>query len=570
MACRFGLALLGCVSWWAPFAWGAPVTAGHAETATRKWLAICPRPMERQISQQIAQVRPYAGPDGETAYYVVSLKPAGFVILPADDLAGPILCFSTTGFYDPSEQNCLAALVSEDVKGRLSEARALQKAQARGQALPAHATGARARWDRLLEADSASEQEEPSITDVRVDPFVQSRWSQGSECGSYCYNYYTPNHYVCGCVATALAQTMRFHEHPLTGVGTASFTIRVCGISEPRSLRGGDGLGGPYNWADMKLDPDCSITTIQREAIGALCHDAGVAVKMDYCDSSGADTLMTAEALKNTFGYSNAVKGGKGTLNIGEGLIGMINPNLDAGFPVILGITGAGGHAIVADGYGYMSGVLYHHLNMGWAGSSDAWYELPNIRSYTSVYKCVYNIYVSGSGEIISGRVTKDDGSPLAGATVTAVRSGGGTYTDTTNSRGIYALVKVPSNSNYEISVAAENYEFTAQNISTSLSSNLSYTSGNVWGVDFVGQYVYVNPCPPLFGDSNSDNDVDQEDFGAFQACLGGAITREECICFDRDKDSHINNIDLTAFRNCMTGAALPSDPPIPPEGCSW
>ena len=45
------------------------------------------------------------------------------------------------------------------------------------------------------------------------------------------------------------------------------------------------------------------------------------------------------------------------TNNIGAGLAGMINPNLDAGFPVILGITGPdGGHAVVADGYGYDSG----------------------------------------------------------------------------------------------------------------------------------------------------------------------------------------------------------------------
>ena len=60
--------------------------------------------------------------------------------------------------------------------------------------------------------------------------------------------------------------------------------------------------------------------------------------------------------------------------------------------------------------------------------------------------ECVYNIWTNGTGEIISGRILcGGDGSPLAGAVVTAARSGGGTYTATSNARGIYALAQTPS-----------------------------------------------------------------------------------------------------------------------------
>ena len=46
----------------------------------------------------------------------------------------------------------------------------------------------------------------------------------------------------------------------------------------------------------------------------------------------------------------------------------IIYANLDAGYPVCLGIRGsAGGHAIVADGYGYYNGSIYTHLNLGWS-----------------------------------------------------------------------------------------------------------------------------------------------------------------------------------------------------------
>ena len=142
----------------------------------------------------------------------------------------------------------------------------------------------------------------------------------------------------------------------------------------------------------------------------------------------------------------------------------------------------------MADGYGYNSSTLYHHLNLGWAGTSDAWYNLPNIDSspysFNVVDSAIYNIFTSGSGEIISGRVTLTaSGSPIAGATVTATRSGGGTYSAVTNSNGIYAIAKIPSNSNYTVSVTKTGYSFTNTVVSTGLSQDYSSTSGNCWAL---------------------------------------------------------------------------------------
>ena len=77
--------------------------------------------------------------------------------------------------------------------------------------------------------------------------------------------------------------------------------------------------------------------------------------------------------LVSTFKYANAVKAYNSGNNIGDGLIEMLNPNLDAKDPVILGIKkGLSGHAVVCDGYGYNSLTLYHHLNRGWSGSYNA------------------------------------------------------------------------------------------------------------------------------------------------------------------------------------------------------
>ncbi|MBN1392949.1 MAG: C10 family peptidase [Sedimentisphaerales bacterium] len=494
------------------------MSSEEAKRAVRGWLKVDPMPLRAQLGNQVKQADVFTDDDGEPIYYVIYLKPSGFVIVPAEDLVEPIIAFADDGTYDPSPDNPLGALVSRDVPGRIAAARDIQalasssprKLTAQQTALEEACLNAQSKWTELNDySDMIGTLGIPSVSDVRVAPFVQSRWSQTTECGSACYNYYTPpyssgsaSNYPCGCVATAMAQLMRYWQHPTAGVGTGCFTIYVDGSPETRCLRGGNGSGGPYNWADMVLDPGCGTSSIQRAAIGALTHDAGVAVNMDYSSGgSGADTMQSATAFKNTFGYSKAVKGYNSGSNIPESNLNtMLNPNMDSGFPCLLGITGTiGGHAIVCDGYGYNTSTLYHHLNLGWAGSDDAWYDLPTIDTslgtFTSVYKCVYNVYVTGSGEIISGRVTDTSGVPISGATVTGTRTGGGVYNDTTDDKGIYALSKIPSSSTYNISVTKSGYTFTNQVVSTLTSSDYSSTSGNKWGINFVG--TVAGPTPP-------------------------------------------------------------------------
>ena len=124
------------------------------------------------------------------------------------------------------------------------------------------------------------------------------------------------------------------------------------------SLLGGDGNGGAYDWGNMVLDPDASTPDIQRQAIGALTHDTGVAVHTYYAYSgSGAYNRDVPIALTNTFRFSNAryASNNSNSSIPSPNLNNMINPNLDARFPVLLGIidTYINGHEVVVDGYGY-------------------------------------------------------------------------------------------------------------------------------------------------------------------------------------------------------------------------
>jgi hypothetical protein len=491
-----------------------PTTAEEAKTVVLNWLHSEAKPMQTALGGQIRQVKTFADSSVSPAYYVVFLYPAGLVFVSADDLVEPIIGFvSEATDYDPSPSNPLGALVSGDIPGRILKAREMESSASPDAVSPTPGTvweKARSKWERLESPGlaEASAGSLANVSDVRIAPLVQSKWSQGGADGSYdsdpCYNYYTPPYkagsaynYPCGCTATAIAQLMRFFQFPTQGVGTASFGITVNNKATTRSLRGGNGSGGPYNWAEMPLTTGWATPLIKRQAIGALTADAGVSVNMKY--TATGSSAWSWGAFTETFGYSNAMD----AYNSGGGfpedsMLAMFNPNLDARHPILVDISGSsGGHAIVCDGYGYNISTLYHHLNMGWLGSSDAWYNLPTVittnSEYNKVYGATYNIFVTGSGEIISGRVTDYNNKPVSGALVAGTPAAGGKFTAQTDSNGIYALLPVPSDTKYTVSVTKQGYTFpTTQSVSTGSSTQMTVTTGNVWGIDFAGSANYV------------------------------------------------------------------------------
>jgi hypothetical protein len=474
----------------------APVTAKQAAAVAAGWLTQDRVPLGEHLGTSVQRVETFNDKSGSPLYYVVYLDPSGLVIVAGDDLVEPIIGFAPAGRFDPSPANPLGALVSSDLSARVAHARQMSAASP-----DKPAADARAKWGQLGGLDGAPVPKGiASVSDVRIAPFVRSMWDQGTAGNlgnTACYNYYTPpygdgnkDNYWAGCVATAMAQIMRYYPFPTAAVGSAGFTISADGSPLTYYLHGGDLYGGPYDWSSMPLVATDSTPVAQRQAIGALVADAGATVGMSYRASGSSSSPYDARnELVNTFQFANARYGGNGGGSIGAGLTGMVNPNLDARYPVLLGIRGTGGHAVVADGYGYSASTLYHHLNLGWSGVSTAWYALPLIdtgnSTYTVVDSCIYNTYTNGTGEIISGRVLDQIGRPVVSATVTATRSAGGTYTATTDTNGIYALARIPSASSYLVTVAKANYTTVNGNFLTGTSWDNGATSGNYWGADF-------------------------------------------------------------------------------------
>jgi len=526
-----------------------PTTQQEAEKIVKGWLKASAQPLGAALGRQVTKVETYTDDGGNPLYYIVYLQPNGFVIVSADNLIEPIIGFAQDGIYDPSPANPLGALVTGDLNGRIESVRTGRPARTKGAI--GVSTEPQNKWSNFLGLAEAPEKEFGAmglsgVDDVRVPPLVQTRWHQSTICSGTlaCYNYYTPPYreggdrkfnYPCGCVATALAQIMYYHKYPNIGIGTTSFIIKVNDVNQSRSTRGGDANGGAYNWGNMVLVPGCSTTDTNCQAIGALCYDAGVGISnlaSDACnpvqytrytyEETDAYTHSAKVGLKSTFKYGNAIYGFNNGSNISAGLIGMVNPNLDANSPVYFGIRGtSGGHAIVCDGYGYNAGTMYHHLNMGWAGASDAWYDLPDINSspsYNTLYETIYNILKLGGGEFISGRVTNPAGNPISDANVNEMFLPGPSVviTHRTNGKGIYAFYGLNSDSNLVVWAEKTGYVFGGgQIVRTGKSSDMQPTSGNLWGVDFVCIAPDVNTMTPTSGPPGTYMKIQGAHFGS-------------------------------------------------------
>ncbi len=252
-----------------------------------------------------------------------------------------------------------------------------------------------------------------------------THWAQGSYYRQYLYDYYTPNHAVCGCVATACAALAQFYgtKSAVKGYANPSCTYQDQAY---RDVFGSDAktIGGDLDWSILpenwggEAAASLTLTDEQRELIGRVAYDAGVGVGMNWevADGSGsaATTANIAQALREVFGFKNArhvaiTDMSKPSQNELEKLI---YNQCRAGVPVGMSIQG---HAVVAAGYGLdAEGVERVRIFMGWAGSGDGWYALPKIDTTATAGG---NVYLS---EIVKGVITMisyddDDIVPVVG-----------------------------------------------------------------------------------------------------------------------------------------------------------
>ncbi len=305
--------------------------------------------------------------------FVVNLKPKGFVVFSADERINPVLAYSFEtdfNFKNPAENFALIFL-KNDVELRL-------KLLDEGKANPEIVSNNRRKWQLLISGKSNFSQETKDVKTI-YGPFLNSTWGQAYVNGEPVFNYYTPNNWPAGCVATAMAQIMNYYKWPLRGYGRHSYTDNNTGT---HSANFGNTV---YDWANTLDDyENVLFTTAQQQAAGLLTYHASVSVNMDFeYNGSTASTSDAPYALRHYFRYS-----GHYTSASTSGFWTALKNNMLDERPAILSIKRSDGmgHAAVVDGYAEMNG--YYHLNPGWYGSNIGWYDISgswNMGGYTIV-----------------------------------------------------------------------------------------------------------------------------------------------------------------------------------------
>jgi len=215
---------------------------------------------------------------------------------------------------------------------------------------------------------------------------VQSTWDQSSPYNSsvtaapYAYNGLTPGHSVTGCVATTMAQIMRYWQYPAKGTGSYSYCD--CTASGDQVQYGTQSVtfsNMTYHWTNnMPYNPS-TVTDVD-----TLMYDAGVSVAMNYSTTGSSAYVITADAgggqcaqksYPTYFGYTiNILHGMDATSMSATAWQDTLETELNKGRPIqYAGQASDGGHTWVCDGFNSSN---QFHMNWGWGGGDDGWYAL--------------------------------------------------------------------------------------------------------------------------------------------------------------------------------------------------
>ena len=223
-----------------------------------------------------------------------------------------------------------------------------------------------------------------ALTSFAQEPLVKSKWDQG-----YPYNMLCPrdpfNGYAysaAGCPAVAMGQIINYLR---TTQGTRfddgddyhhDYIGRVYDIDDDWET-----LQFP-SFPALNVMLDSVVATYQRgdelsdSLKAAVIFACGTACTQVYT-SEGSGTFQVGQALAayRRFGFDDCVL----YRNPTEEMYALLISNLADGYPAHLAVEnpeGTVGHNVVVDGYRESDGKF--HINFGWGGPNDNWYDIPD------------------------------------------------------------------------------------------------------------------------------------------------------------------------------------------------
>lgn len=291
--------------------------------------------------------------------YIFSTE-SSFVVMAAEDCVKPILGYSLTGRF-------VAEGMPENLRGWL-----LRYSDEIQYAIDNKQTSSEIaqHWKDLVSGTPNA-----AKATAIVGPLIQTQWDQYSPYNNLCPKKGSTRT-VTGCVATAMAQVMKFWNHPTKGTGSHSYSWNSQTLSA-------DFESTTYDWGNMTNDYGSSSTQNQRDAVATLMYHCGVSVNMDYNTAgnggSSAVTYNVMPALQTYFGYAPCMQYKAKNDYSDEIWITLLKQELLEGRPLQYrgsDAGGQGGHSFVCDGYDSDDNF---HFNWGWSGYCDGYYSLDDM-----------------------------------------------------------------------------------------------------------------------------------------------------------------------------------------------
>lgn len=306
--------------------------------------------------------------NGNTVYYIFNFKEGGFAVVSADEKVNPVIAYSTENTFDlqmknPALKSWMLNYAAEIEEVMQSETKADAKIQRD--------------WEDLKNGRPMFRQK----ADEAIEPLLTSTWNQdkyyntncpaddaseGEEAaGTAAYD----NHVPVGCVALATSQIIYYHRYPSKGIGSSSY-------SSPYGKLTANYGKTNYNYNNMS-----DIAKGYSYDLAQLINHVGISVEMAYGpDGSSSQTSKAVNSLRKNFGYSSSIQlSERANYSSNESWHKLLLDNLKQGLPMIYGAGPAGGgagHAFNCDGY---DGNGKFHMNWGWAGKCNGYYDIDNM-----------------------------------------------------------------------------------------------------------------------------------------------------------------------------------------------
>lgn len=343
----------------ASLCWAAPVGREAAMQQARQFLS------QKHHSNGARQLR--SATAGQSlqeavadAYYVFNVGQGdGFVIVSGDDRTAPILGYADRGTFDASRMpdNLKAWLAGYADQMRQLDVKTITRPAAGAQRAPLRA---KAKYS--------------------IAPMLPTLWDQEAPYNGSCPEFFNMGTSATGCVATAMAQVMYYHQWPAA-------TTQQIPAYQCSTIWGGLGqisvpavaAGTPLAWDKMKPTYNANDEDTEAcQAVATLMAACGASVHMNYANNanggSSAAITATADALVDYFDYSATTrKIHREDYSYAEWLE-LMYAELEAQRPVLYGgQSSGGGHAFVVDGY---DGEGLFHINWGWGGWCNGYFAL--------------------------------------------------------------------------------------------------------------------------------------------------------------------------------------------------